>query len=206
MIAAHSDDAPPPCGIGAGTLIDTSEGHVPIDWLVAGDKIMTRDHGYQPLLWIGQIDPVELPMPCVKIKTNAVGEGLPNYATTVTANQHIILRGPKIELHFATNEAFASADQMSVWHGLARIAPGETPALFGLLFARYEVISANGLWLGSMPGAFCNVRALSARCTQRLRNIRPEVEDDMTTARLCLRDHEVAMLAQPKKRLSQRAA
>lgn len=42
----------PACG--PGTMIATEAGDLPIDWLRPGDKVLTRDHGYQPLLWLDQ--------------------------------------------------------------------------------------------------------------------------------------------------------
>lgn len=37
----------------AGTLIETPDGPVPVESLVPGDLVITRDHGPQPLRWIG---------------------------------------------------------------------------------------------------------------------------------------------------------
>ncbi|WP_334195331.1 Hint domain-containing protein, partial [Pararhodobacter sp.] len=39
-----------------GTLIDTLRGRVAVEALVAGDKVLTRDHGYQELTWTGRRD------------------------------------------------------------------------------------------------------------------------------------------------------
>ena len=36
-----------------GTLIKTNQGERPIEDLVAGDMVLTMDHGYQPICWIG---------------------------------------------------------------------------------------------------------------------------------------------------------
>ncbi|HHX91474.1 MAG TPA: hypothetical protein GX700_17250, partial [Paracoccus sp.] len=37
-----------------GTRIDTARGAVAVEDLVAGDKVLTRDNGYQPLAWTGR--------------------------------------------------------------------------------------------------------------------------------------------------------
>ncbi|WP_323037813.1 Hint domain-containing protein [Pararhodobacter sp.] len=39
-----------------GTLIDTLRGKVAVETLVPGDKVLTRDHGYQSLAWVGRRD------------------------------------------------------------------------------------------------------------------------------------------------------
>ncbi len=42
-----------PCFV-AGTKVETANGHVPVEHLKAGDLIRTKDHGFQPLLWVAK--------------------------------------------------------------------------------------------------------------------------------------------------------
>ena len=41
-------------GLSGNALILTKQGERPVKSLRPGDKIVTRDHGFQPLRWIGQ--------------------------------------------------------------------------------------------------------------------------------------------------------
>ncbi|MGO4914152.1 Hint domain-containing protein [Pseudogemmobacter sp. W21_MBD1_M6] len=36
-------------GFTAGTMITTLDGLIPVEWLRAGDRILTRDRGFQPV-------------------------------------------------------------------------------------------------------------------------------------------------------------
>ena len=42
-----------PTCFATGTLIDTANGPRPVDRLVAGDLVLTRDRGLRPLAWAG---------------------------------------------------------------------------------------------------------------------------------------------------------
>lgn len=197
---------PHPCGIGAGALIDTDQGHVPIDWLSAGDKVMTRDRGYCELVWIGIIASELLPTPCYRIEANGLGYQTPNFDTFVTPNQLVQLRGPELELHTGQNEALARTEQISNWRGIEVIDPSECPVLYAMLFQDNQLISANGMWVASMTTPRIDTASLSERSTLTLEDLSLMLEDEFTAARLCLAGHEIAVLPVPERRRKSRAA
>lgn len=200
----NADNAPPT--IGGGTLIDTADGRLPIDWLVAGDRVMTRDHGFQPILWIGQtLAPMANNAPMM-IEANSLGFGRPEQTLSISANQQILLRGPEIELNFAQYEVFATTSQIWHWRGVAAdSAQGEVPH-YCLLFAMQELICANGIWLGTMQTAAVSPQNLTQRSCDRLNDISSDIDPDMCAARMCLRDHEALILHPPERRRHRRAA
>ena len=62
-----------PCFV-AGSMIETTDGPRAVEALVAGDMVMTRDDGPQPLRWIGKRSvPATGKMAPIRIAENALG-------------------------------------------------------------------------------------------------------------------------------------
>ena len=79
----YTEYTTPPCFV-AGTLIEGLDGPRPVESLKAGDVVVTRDAGPQPILWIGKstfdaaalaANPDLLP---VRIKAGAISDGAPS--------------------------------------------------------------------------------------------------------------------------------
>ncbi|MGO4852597.1 Hint domain-containing protein [Phaeovulum sp. W22_SRMD_FR3] len=142
-----------PC-LGAGSSIATDEGEQPIDWLRPGDKVLTRDNGYQPLLWVGQVALGRLCPPSARpltLQADCFGPALPQRPLTLTRGHGLLLAAPELQLWFGDNEMFARADQV--------VRPGDTAApaphagrqvLYHMLFAEQEVVLAEGLWVETL--------------------------------------------------------
>ena len=202
----EDNELPYPSGIGAGTLIDTDQGHVPVDWLSVGDKVMTRDRGYAELIWIGAIATELLPVPCIRVDANGLGYQNPNFETFVTPNQLIRLHGPHIELHTGHNEALARAEQIAKWRGIETVDAADCPALYGMLFEDNQLVRANGMWVASMMEPRVDTSCLSERSAATLKEVLPMLDEEFTAARLCLEDYEIAVLPVPERRRQSRAA
>ena len=142
-----------PC-LAAGSSIATDEGEQPIDWLRPGDKVLTRDNGYQPLLWVGQVALGRLCPPSARpltLQAHCFGPALPQRPLTLTRGHGLLLAAPELQLWFGDNEMFARADQV--------VRPGDTAApephagrqvLYHMLFAEQEVVLAEGLWVETL--------------------------------------------------------
>ncbi|KMW60497.1 Type I secretion target repeat protein [Candidatus Rhodobacter oscarellae] len=134
---------------GPGTLISTTDGDLPVEWLAPGDKVITRDRGAQPLRWIGYrqagvapIDdwPIELP-------TGTVGPQAPSAPLLLAPGHKVLMRGPLVEHLFGHGEVFAPAEALILPE--TRGAPWEEQFCFQLLFDHHEIVLANGLWCES---------------------------------------------------------
>ncbi|MFT6451936.1 MAG: hypothetical protein ACJA06_001423, partial [Halocynthiibacter sp.] len=74
----------------AGTLISAARGLVPVESLIAGDKIQTLDNGYQPILWAGQSEVRGTgAMAPVRFETGVLGNDRPLFVSP----QHRMLMG-----------------------------------------------------------------------------------------------------------------
>lgn len=189
--------------LGTGTMIATDLGPQPIDWLRPGDRVLTRDNGYQPLLWLGQhtmprrappdTRPLCLPAACF-------GEALPERDVLLTPSCGILLAGHELELWFGESEMFARA---------RHAAPGSAASsgrqqLYSLLFEAPEVILAEGMWVASVQANAAYLALLPDRVRAALapRLTRPHHE----AVRGWLADWEVAMFRRERIAHSRRIA
>ncbi|MBD3787385.1 MAG: Hint domain-containing protein [Sphingomonadales bacterium] len=200
--ASPEEIAALPC-LGTGTMIATDEGPQPIDWLRPGDRILTRDNGYQPLLWLGtHVMPRRSPAvtrPLI-LPADCFGPAQPERPIVASPGQGVLLAGHELELWFAESEMFAS---------LRDVAPVATPlegrqTLYSLLFATPEVILAEGLWVGSVQAEANVIAQLPDRVRAALA---PRLaEGHREAARGWLEPWEVAMFARARSARKERFA
>ena len=154
---------------GPGTLILTDDGEIPVEWLEVGDKVLTRDHGYQPILWLARttlparhFDTYPSDQP-VTLAQGTLGNGLPTRDLVVTGDHRLLICDPLAQLMFDSCEVLAPA---KAWADadLASVVPlsGDI-TLTHILFRQHEVITAHGAWVESFfPGPEA-LRRLSPR-------------------------------------------
>ncbi len=166
----------------SGTRIATPGGAVPVETLRPGDLVETLDHGVQPLVWVahqtvrglGQTAPIRL------------GAGvLGNDEPLELSPQHRVLIGQgargaargaiaaMLECTGAPRLLAAKALNLGSWD--VAPAPRERVRYHHLVFARHEIISANGAVVESMlPGPMA-LKALPANKRRELFNLFPEL-------------------------------
>ena len=177
---------------GPGTLISTTEGDLPVEWLASGDKVITRDHGAQPLRWIGywrlsaqQLAATPALRP-VLIEPNSFGPGAPDHPLALSRGQRIFVDGPEVQYYFGVDTALAAAEHMTDVD--AGFDAAQDFTYFHLLFDAHQVIRANGLWTESL---FADDATLGL-CPP------PDICHD-TTAHRCLAGWEARMLHQMRR-------
>jgi hypothetical protein len=144
--AATPEDIAQLPALGAGTMIATEDGPQPIDWLRPGDRLHTRDHGFQPLLWVGQhVMPRRAPAQTLPLHLpgDGFGPGQPSDPLLASPGLGVLLAGPELELWFAEAEMLARLDQL---------APSATPAegrqvLYSLVLEQPGLVLAGGIWV-----------------------------------------------------------
>ena len=125
-----------------GTLILTPLGEIPVERLRVGDLVMTRDHGPQPLRWVGRrrhsgrgiFAPV-----C--IAAGALG----NARNLLVSQQHrVLLTGWQAELYFGEAEVLVAAKHL-VNGGTIRLCPRDEVEYLHIMFDRHEIVTSEGL-------------------------------------------------------------
>jgi hypothetical protein len=179
-----------------GTRIRTLRGEVPVEALAVGDMVETRDHGPQPIRWIGQrrVAAVGAQAPVV-IEAGLLGL----HGRLVVSPQHRVLVSHWMaELLFCEEEVLVAARDL-VNGASVRVLEGGEVTYVHLLFDRHEIIWAEGLQTESfLPGPQVLADMDPAARAELLR-LFPEIDARThlgygPAARTTLRRHEAELL------------
>lgn len=153
----NDDDVFIPC-FTTGTLIDTDEGRKPVEALMPGDRVMTRDCGYQAVRWVGQRKVTERDLrdrpefAAVIVRAGALGDGLPERDTRVSPWHRLLLTGQRAELMFGEREVLVPAIHLVGRAGFERDQTATT--YVHVMFDEHQIIRGDGAWSESFqPGA-----------------------------------------------------
>ncbi|EET46529.1 type I secretion target repeat protein [Thalassobium sp. R2A62] len=124
-----------------GTLIKTDQGERPIEELAAGDMVLTMDHGYQPIRWIGSSKRAATgDLAPILIRRGALGN---DRDLRVSPQHRMLLQGWQAELLFGEVEVLATAKSLLNDQTILRDEGGEVE-YFHMLFDTHEIIYAEG--------------------------------------------------------------
>lgn len=135
----------------ADTRIETPTGPRRAIDLQPGDLILTRDHGPQPLRWIGRrhVTPAEMTaypgLQPVTLAPDALGPGLPSAELTVSRQHRLLLRLPEAMLYLDTPEVLLPVAALSGLPGLNQHIPSDGVTYVHLLFDRHEILCSHGV-------------------------------------------------------------
>ncbi len=133
-------DLGPPC-FTPGTLISTPIGERPIEDLKAGDLVTTLDNGPQPVLWIGQTTvAAEGRFAPVRFEAGVFGLNLP---LLVSPQHRMLLDDWRASYLYGQSEVLIAAHCLINGENVKRVEGGKVTYIH-LLFARHEIIIANG--------------------------------------------------------------
>ncbi|MEM7075932.1 MAG: Hint domain-containing protein [Pseudomonadota bacterium] len=179
-----------------GARILTPGGARPVETLRAGDLVITRDHGPQPVRWIGassvsgrdRFAPVGI--------TPGVLEGAQR-TLRVSPQHRVLVRGYTAQLLFGEPEVLVAARHLVDGVRVRRM-PCAAVTYIHLLLDRHEVIFADGAATESFHAADLGLSALSPGARESLFAACPALRADPSahgpTARPCLRAHEGRLL------------
>ncbi|MHA7876207.1 Hint domain-containing protein [Roseivivax sp.] len=147
-----------PCFTG-GTLIKTLTGERPVEELLPGDRVLTRDNGFQTIRWVGKR---HFPRPAleamrslapVRIPAGSLGRGLPARDMMVSPEHRVLVGNAWTELFFAQEEVLIPARSLRAFEGVESVIPEEGVLYVNFLFAGHELVQSDGLWTESFqPG------------------------------------------------------
>ncbi|MDJ0822215.1 MAG: Hint domain-containing protein [Paracoccaceae bacterium] len=133
-----------------GTRIATATGLEPVEKLKHGDHIWTRDHGLQPLKrinsrWISVDEMDRHPnLRPIRIGRGALGPGIPARDLLVSPQHRILVSGPIVRRMTGAEEALIPARKLMNLPAVTQLRPLEPLVYIHLVFARHQVICAEG--------------------------------------------------------------
>jgi hypothetical protein len=198
----ENDASTPHTGLGAqvvcfaaGTLIETKNGPVEVQYLQPGDMVMTRDAGLQELTWTGgrRVEAVGDLAPVV-ITKGALG----NSRDLVVSPQHrMLIEGWQAELWFGETEVFVKAKDL-VNDDTIYVRTGGKVNYHHILFDDHQVVFAEGAASESFHPGPQALGALDQGPRDELLSLFPDLAcvaaPAMPAARMSLKGFEAACL------------
>ncbi len=138
-----------PCFV-AGTMISTPGGRRAVETLEAGDLVLTRDHGPQPVCWTGRaiLDGRALmarpELRPIRIAADAFGPSRPDADLLLSPQHRVLVEGWEVDLTQGVAEALAPAKHLVGDSVMVDPSP-DGVTYHHLMFATHEIIEANGL-------------------------------------------------------------
>ena len=165
----------------AGTLILTPRGEIPVETLVPGDLVITRDNGPRPLRWTGRrtIGAAALrarpKLRPVRIAAGALAPGMPTRDLTVSPQHRVLIRSAIAQRMFGTDEILVPAIHLLEVPGIAQQASDAPVTYCHLLFDAHEVVMSDGAPTESLyPGPEA-IRALGPAAIEEIEAIFPGI-------------------------------
>lgn len=187
-----------PC-FAAGTLITTSEGPKPVEEIRVGDKVLSRDDGFQQVRWTGQrvlsAEDVQVnpDFMSVMIRAGALGNNLPRRDLRVSPGHRMLVSGAHAELMFGERDVLVAASDLV---GLAGITLDSSAVTYvHVMFDTHQIIDAEGAWSESFQPADETLNGLDDQQRDELLALFPELgtrkgQRGYVSARRVLAQHE----------------
>ncbi len=181
----------------AGTLINTDVGPRPIEVLCPGDLVLTRDHGAQPVRWIGSSTcRARGPDTPVVFAADALGS---HDRIELSRNHRVLVRSARAELLFGETEILVKAKDLINEGTVALREDGNPVIYFHLLFDRHEIICGNGMLSESYHPGSETLHSFDDETRLELFRLFPELETVGPsvygpTARRVIRSYESRVL------------
>ncbi|WP_394180403.1 Hint domain-containing protein [Yoonia maritima] len=179
----------PPACFTDGTLIRTITGDRPVETLVPGDLVETREHGFQPIKAISRTD-LEFKgvmnqerFKPISITAHSLGNGLPERDLCISPQHRVLMRDETDQ-----SELLVAAKSLVTKPGIRVMKGKRSVSYIHIVLEQHEILISNGTATESFfagPVAFLSV---SKECQRELIHLFPKLlsgspEPVMTPAR-----------------------
>ena len=187
-----------------GTLIATPRGEVPVESLMVGDKIITRDNGMQEIRWMGRRDLSWADLSAaphlrpVLVRQGSLGNGLPERDMMVSPNHRLLVANDRTALYFDEHEVLVAAKHLITSKGVHSV---DTAGVSYIHFMcdRHEVVLSDGAWTESFQPGDMTLKGMGNAQRSEIFELFPALKtetglESYTAARKTLKRHEAALL------------
>ena len=164
-----------------GALIKTTCGEMPVEALSVGDRVLTLDHGYQEIRWIGgrKVSASELEtnprLKPVRIRAGALGRGVPETDLSVSPQHRVLVSSPVALRMFGSSEVLIPANKLLVLPGIDIASEIEGVEYFHMLFDAHQVVWSNGALTESLFTGPEALKAVSPEARQEIATLFPDI-------------------------------
>ncbi|MDD9742611.1 MULTISPECIES: Hint domain-containing protein [Marinovum] len=189
-----------------GTLIKTLRGEVPVEALRVGDRVLTRDNGYQMIRWVGarRLDASQLAgapaLRPIHIRRGALGPETPDRDMKVSPQHRVLVGNAATQMWFGEEEVLVAATHLTCLDGV-EVAGAEAAVTYvHILFDQHEVVLSDGIWTESFQPGDMTLAALDGDQRAELLALFPELaaRDNLhqvyPAARATLKAHQARVL------------
>ena len=167
-----------------GTMILTEHGEIAVEKLHVGDKVHTKDAGFQEILWVGhrRMSGARLhAMPelrPIRLRRDALGNDVPDADLLVSPHHRILISGERAMALFNQPEVLVAASDMVndttvfVDHAVREVT------YVHLLFRDHQIIWANGIASESYHPANTTLKTVDAAQRGSLLELFPDIKRD----------------------------
>ena len=166
----------------SGTRITTISGMKPIEDLKVGDLVLTFDHGFKPIRWIGsrqlssrEIHGNDLLRP-VTIKAGALGSGLPERDLTVSRHHRILVKSTVAERMFGQREVLMPAKDLCGLDGVSTRSNVRPVEYWHMMFDDHEVVLSETAPTESFFFGPQARQMISAEAYEEITSLFPQIE------------------------------
>jgi Ca2+-binding RTX toxin-like protein len=188
-----------------GSLVATPHGRKPVEDLKIGDLVDTRDHGPQPVRWIGKrfmtagalaLTPHLQP---VVMRKDSIAPGVPDRDMKVSPQHRMLVESNAAQLLLGEDEVLVKAKHMIHKPGISQVAALEGITYIHVMFDQHEMLLVDNAWTESFqPGDMVGSQA-SDGVFEELLELFPELATlrgrrAFAAARLSAKPHEAALI------------
>lgn len=162
----------------SGVAIATKAGPRLAENLRPGDEVITRDHGHQVLLWVGEsaydwralgANPLLRP---VRLRAGALGQGVPERDMVLSPNHRILVSGQS-QSTSGSEESLIALRELVGTPGIEYLALPSV-CYYQFLFSGHQIILADGCWSESYHLNSAGMAGLKATDRDQLAQTVPE--------------------------------
>jgi Ca2+-binding RTX toxin-like protein len=187
------------------SLIKTARGEVPAGQIRLGDRILTRDNGFQEVCWVGtrRLTGSELRQNSahypVRIRKGALGNNQPDRDLLVSPQHRMLVCSKIAAIWFGEEEVFVPAIALTVLDGIYQIDVRSVTYVH-FMMERHQVVMGDGAWSESFQPGDLTLAGMDQAQRAELFALFPNLAHQepvgaYPAARITLAAHEAKILA-----------